>query len=147
MNKHLKETLRMTLRSGAYALICVALAGCSNRRSDLAEVSGVVTLDDKALPRATVVFQPDSAGPASYGLTDEQGRYKMMYDTAISGAVVGNHTVKISTFQEKNNDVKPPLPAAPEVLPAQYNIRSELRAVVKPSTSNQIDFPLTSRPK
>lgn len=147
MTIYLKEEPRLMSRSFASLLMCVIVVGCSNRRSDLADVSGVLTLDDKALPRATVVFQPDASGPASYGLTDDQGRYKLMYDADVYGAVIGPHTVKISTYQEKNNDVKPPLPASREILPAQYNTRSELRADVKPSTSNQIDFPLTSKPK
>ncbi|HAC92801.1 MAG TPA: hypothetical protein DCF63_19535, partial [Planctomycetaceae bacterium] len=105
------------------------LVGCGGR-SDLGNVSGLVTLDGKPLPSATVVFQPDASGPASYGLTDAQGRYSVMYDVGQSGAVVGMHTVKISTYQEKDPDADPPIAAAPEILPDRYNKASELRAEV-----------------
>jgi len=130
----------------SWVLVMVLMAGCSGRRSDLADVSGLVTLDGEPLPMATVVFQPDSAGPASYGLTDQQGRYTAMYDVGISGAVVGMHTVKISTFQEKDPDAEPPIAAAPEILPARYNKTSELRAEVTDSGVNEINFPLESKP-
>jgi hypothetical protein len=125
--------------------VTLILAGCGGR-SDLAKVSGLVTLDGKPLPSATVVFQPDASGPASYGLTDEQGRYSVMYDVGQSGAVLGMHSVKISTYQEKDPDADPPIAAAPEVLPDRYNKTSELRAEVISSKVNEINFKLESKP-
>jgi hypothetical protein len=129
----------------SWVLVSMLVVGCSGGRSDLADVNGLVTLDGQPLPMATVVFQPDSAGPASYGLTDDQGRYKVMYDVGRTGAVIGMHTVKISTYQEKDPDADPPIAAAPEILPARYNKTSELRAQVTDGV-NEIDFPLESQP-
>ena len=123
----------------------LATAGCSGGRSDLAPVSGLVTLDGEALPRATLVFQPEAAGPASFGLTDESGRYTMMYDEGVKGAVVGRHAVKITTFQERDPDTTPPTPEAPEILPDRYHRSSELTAEVLPSKKNEINFELFSK--
>lgn len=129
-----------------FVITLLWLIGCSGRRSDLAAVSGVVTWDGAPLPRATLVFQPDAAGPASYGLTDEDGRYTLMYNQGVEGAVIGMHTVKITTFQEKDPDADPPIPAAPEILPPRYNRNSELRVEVVRTKMNRLDFSLRSQP-
>jgi len=125
--------------------VMVGTLGCSGSRSDLATVSGVVTLDGQPLPRATLVFQPEANGPASFGLTDESGRYTMMYKQGVPGAVVGKHLVKITTFQEGDREVNPPIPRAPEILPDRYHGASELTAEVLASKKNQIDFALLSQ--
>jgi hypothetical protein len=119
--------------------------GCSGVRSDLAAVSGIVTLDGEPLPRATVMFQPEAAGPASFGLTDTSGRYTMMYDVGVKGAVVGMHVVKITTYQERDPDTDPPTPAAPEILPNRYHGATELTAEVIASKKNEINFELFSK--
>lgn len=56
-------------------LCLILLAGCGGGRSDLGHVHGVVLLAGQPLPDATVVFQPDAGGPASFGRTDAEGRY------------------------------------------------------------------------
>ena len=129
-----------------FAIAMLGLIGCSDRRSDLAAVSGVVTLDGAPLPRATLVFQPDAAGPASYGLTDEDGRYTLMYDQGVEGAVIGMHTVKITTFRERDPYADPPITAAPEILPPRYYRNSELRVEVVRTKMNRLDFSLRSQP-
>jgi hypothetical protein len=129
----------------SWVLTSLVVTGCSGGRSDLADVSGTVRLDGQPLPMATVVFQPDSAGPASYGLTDQQGRYNVLYDVGRSGAVIGMHTVKITTYQERDPDADPPIAATPEILPDRYHKSSELRVQVTDGV-NEIDFPLESKP-
>ncbi len=132
-------------RFGWFALLFgVVILGCGGGRSDLGRVSGMVTLDGQPLPNATVIFQPDAAGPASYGLTDSQGLYTMMYDHSTRGAVIGPHTVRITTFQEGDSDAEPPIPAAPEKLPAKFNRTSELREEIR-AGNNEIDFALVSQ--
>lgn len=125
-------------------LCLTVLSGCGGGRSDLGQVQGVVLLDGQALPDATVVFQPDAAGPASFGRTNAEGRYTMLYDHGTRGAVIGMHTVKITTFQEGDRDADPPLVAAPERLPDRYHRASELREEVRSGT-NRIDFELQSQ--
>jgi hypothetical protein len=129
---------------GPVALLAgLYVVGCGGGRSDLGLVSGVVILDGQPLGGATVIFQPDSGGPASYGLTDTAGRYRVMYDHGTRGAVIGSHTVRITTFQEGDSDASPPIRRSPEILPARFNRKSTLREEVV-AGSNQIDFALES---
>ncbi|MCU0962068.1 MAG: carboxypeptidase-like regulatory domain-containing protein [Pirellulaceae bacterium] len=130
--------------AAATGLCLIVLAGCGGGRSDLGQIEGAVLLDGQPLPDATVVFQPDAGGPASFGRTDAEGRYTMLYDHGTRGAVIGMHTVKITTFQERDPDADPPLAAALERLPARYHSASVLREEVR-SGGNVIDFDLQSQ--
>src|SRR5687767_14003034 len=82
-------------------LLLAAAAGCSGPR--YVPVSGVVTLDEKAYVKAVVSFQPigspedPNPGRGSSAYTDENGRFVLMADSEIPGAVVGKHLVRIMT--------------------------------------------------
>ena len=63
-------------------LCCVALAGCGSSASyELAPVSGVVTLNGKAVPDTQIIFQPKgtadnpSPGPGSTAFCDDAGKF------------------------------------------------------------------------
>ncbi len=81
--------------------------GCGSSDYDLVPVRGTVTLDGKPIAGARVIFEPRrsgkealSAGPGSDGITDEDGQYSLLTTVdGARGAVVGQHTVTISTFQ------------------------------------------------
>ena len=116
----------------------LAVAGCGGN-SDLASVTGTVTLDGEPLEGAAVVFAPTSAGATAYGRTDAQGRYEMMFSDDEKGAWLGENIVRISTEDVGSGDS----PARPEVVPAIYNQRSTLRANVE-KKANTFDFALES---
>jgi len=86
----------------------IAAAGCGSQPFDLAPVSGRVTLDGQPVADAKVLLLPANrkqpvAGPASVGVTDQDGQY-VMQTTGTSprqGAVVGLHRVIISTLDTK----------------------------------------------
>src|SRR5437773_4075322 len=102
-------------RFGLFALGLFAaglVAGCGGDGPKLTPVSGVVKVDGKPYPNAMVSFQPTGGkdpmnpGKGSMGITDAQGRFTLVYGGSENGAVVGKHTVRISTlpgrgFQEK----------------------------------------------
>jgi hypothetical protein len=81
-------------------------AGCSDGPK-LARVSGVVKLDGKPYPNALVSFQPvgtranANPGKGSMGQTDANGQFVLLYDGGREGAVVGTHTVRITTVPGK----------------------------------------------
>ena len=102
-------------------------------RPPLGRVTGTVTLDGQALAGASVVFQPQGAR-TSRGITDEAGRYELIYLRDIHGAVLGDHRVRIVTADEENTE---------ERLPARYNRETTLGAKVKPG-KNSFDFKLHS---
>lgn len=92
------------------------LAGCGGQR--FGDVTGKVTLDGEPLVGATVEFSPAGGSPA-YGVTDEQGRYKLLFSSEQGGAPVGEHRVRITSFSEAKPRIK-------ERVPLQYNRQSEL---------------------
>jgi hypothetical protein len=128
-------------RRTSAAWICLAvamLAGCGD--PDLATVTGRVTLDGNPLPKAFLTFAPTSAGGAtSFGKSDENGNYRMIFSDTQSGAWIGPSRVEIRT-----GDLLPDNSGRiPELVPSVYNTKSTLTADVK-SGSNTVDFDLKS---
>ncbi|WP_437206898.1 carboxypeptidase-like regulatory domain-containing protein [Planctomicrobium sp. SH664] len=129
-------------------LFAVLLAGCGGAGVPLTDVSGVVTLDGKPLPKATIQFmRVDENGQGisrpSVATTDSSGRYKMQYSTQHHGVPPGTYRVTISTFKSESLDNQERvIPREPELVPEVYNTKSELRADVSKRTT--MDFDLKS---
>ena len=132
----------------AFLIICVGCsAGSKVDYSDLGlvKVSGVVTLDGNPLPNATVLFEsPD--GQFSYGVTDEQGRYQMSYDSVTGGVTPGEKIIRVRTkpmteaeddFNEE--DEEPTSSQKKETLPEKFNTKSTLKITV-PSPEYDIEL-------
>ncbi|HAH44696.1 MAG TPA: carboxypeptidase regulatory-like domain-containing protein [Planctomycetaceae bacterium] len=78
--------------------------GCSEGdKVELGSVSGVVTMDGEPLADAIIVFVPEKGNPSS-GRTDEEGNYDLVYLGNSRGAIVGNHTIKITTRESNELD-------------------------------------------
>ncbi len=97
------------LIAGVIALL--ATAGCDSSPYQIAPVSGRVTLDNEPLADALVSFQPIGSasnrepGPGSYGRTDQDGRFTLqVVEPSQPGAVVGKHSVLISTATSEGGD-------------------------------------------
>jgi hypothetical protein len=105
----------------------------------LASVTGKVTLDDKPLADAFVVFSPTSAGTTSYGRTDSSGEYVMMFSDREKGAWLGENIVRISTGDVGSGGAG----GKKEIIPSVYNVGSTLRRTVE-KKSNRFDFELKS---
>ena len=121
-------------------LLTTVLCGCGGNEN-LASVTGTITLDGKPLPNAFVVFVPSAevGGTTSYGRTDENGHYEMMFSDDEKGAWIGLNRVEISTgdvgAQEEGG--------AREKVPSVYNQETTLTADVKPG-AQKFDFDLKS---
>lgn len=72
-----------------------ALAGCGDYAPPLTDVTGTLTYDGKPVPGMTISFLPANGRP-SWGITDEQGRYRLSWDADHPGAEVGTHRVVIA---------------------------------------------------
>lgn len=119
-------------------LVCV---GCQPSLGvDVATVKGTVTMDGDPLPDATVTFQPEE-GRASIGITDASGQYELTYSRDAMGAMVGQHTVTITT--RKEGDPEAGIEPVAEIVPAKYNAQTELTRDVT-AGNNTIDFELNS---
>ncbi len=131
-------------------LVCVAVGGAgwwlagrvvgtSRKLPPLGQVTGVVLLNGEPLVGADVIFRPIpppgemAPGSASFGRTDENGLYELMYLKDVPGAVVGKHRVEII-----------PSLRSRIMLPPEYNERSKLVREVKPGR-NVINFHIKLR--
>jgi hypothetical protein len=96
-------------------LLALLGTGCQ-REQPYGEVEGVVTLDNKPLTKAEVVFFPDPAkgttGRRSTAVTDEQGRYRLASDKGRAGAPIGFHRVCINDLIGAG--IGPEAPVLPE---------------------------------
>jgi hypothetical protein len=135
----------MSLGFSSRRLACAVLtitfvAGCGNKVAPppLGEVTGTVTMDGAPLKNVDVVFTADKSRP-SYGRTDDAGKYALTFNGSEKGAVVGKHSVSISTPVEH-----PPGPTYKDPVPAKYNTATELTADVK-AGPQVINFDLKSK--
>lgn len=132
---------------GAILVSLTALVGCGTGKPDvpLGAVSGRVTFDGEPLADALVAFEPANGRP-SFGRTDSNGVYRLEYRGKPWGAVIGRHTVRITTSrllnpEEEQQGAEPEI--APEIIPQQYNRASTLTATVVEG-ENAIHFDLTA---
>ncbi|MDQ3332196.1 MAG: carboxypeptidase-like regulatory domain-containing protein [Planctomycetota bacterium] len=112
--------------------------GCGPDGPEIATVEGTVTLGGEPLAEAMVLFQPSNGRPSA-GRTDAEGHYELIYSQGREGALPGEHTVAISTFQAGNPEEG--TPKIIERVPAQYNVQTELKETVE-AGENVIDFNL-----
>lgn len=132
----------------AFALLFVAplvlAAGCggsgASDQPDLGQVTGVIKMDGQPLSNVTITFSPEKGRP-SIGKTDEAGNYELGYLGDTIGAVIGVHSVTISTPQEAPT---PPGKTYKDPIPKKYNTKSTLKEEVK-TGENTIDFDLVSK--
>jgi hypothetical protein len=133
-----------------------ASIGCGDKAPyGLAQVSGAVTLDGKPVPYTQVTFMPKSGdgnpnpGPGSAATCDDNGRFQLTTVRGEQGAVVGPHTVRISSTgpprPPTNSDLSTgPLPK--DAFPDRFNVNSELTFEVPAGGTTAADFKLTTAP-
>ncbi|MFN9717568.1 MAG: hypothetical protein ACK58L_02675 [Planctomycetota bacterium] len=126
-------------------LTLLASIGCGESGPNLVEVSGVITLDGVPVPRLGVQFSPtfEKASPA-YGVTDADGRYKLLYSANRTGAMPGMYNVEVqpleAQFDEAGNRVGPPSVKLPKKFLTPGALTAEVR-----SEDTTIHFELTSK--
>ena len=135
----------MTLKSSFLFLLLFAACslGCGGGPK-FAPVSGRVTLNEKPLPDAYVVFQPAVGEPSevSQGKTDADGMFSLDGTQGQDGAKVGKHTVSITTIApDAMDDERSPLPRGK--VPQKYRDRPFESTVVE--GENEANFDLTTR--
>jgi hypothetical protein len=115
----------------------------------VADVSGVVTIDGKPLPRGTIQFVPDESkgpgGATAVGRIGSDGRYTLK-TAGVEGAIVGFHKVGVHALGEEPKDETAPPPRP--IIPSRYfdPDTSGLTAEVKAGQQNERNFRLKSKP-
>lgn len=102
-------------------ILIVTVVGCSGAGNGppLGEVAGTVTFDGKPASNITVTFNPADGGRSSFGTTDEQGKYTLVYSTTKTGAQLGKHNVTIGRDETpSDSDVNLMKPKNP--IPGEY---------------------------
>lgn len=142
------------MRIRCLGLGLLVAAGCAG--SNVAPVSGTVTLNGKPLAHATVVFQPlgddKNPGPGSTGTTDANGRYSLSgMTTGAAGALVGKHRVSITAYEGDVEGESSAPNATNKVIrkalvPAEYNVQTRLTFDVPRGGSTSADFDLKVPP-
>lgn len=97
-------------------------------------------MDGQPLANAVVSFQPVKGRPSG-ATTTAEGKYDLIYVESTHGALVGEHTVQITTYVEEGS---PQEQNFKETIPKKYNSKSELKETVK-AGNNKIDFKLESK--
>ena len=122
----------------------VLIAGCTKSdRPQLGIVTGTVKLDGEPLPEAMISFSPVEGGRTSTAVTDSEGKYELNYTTDAKGARIGEHHVRVSTFQQGGDEPDSPQ-GVPEKVPAKYQKAGSLQEEVG-AGENTIDLELTSK--
>ena len=82
------------------------LSGCGPGGPELADVEGKVTVDGKPVPNAQVTFIPSAPGGSpSYGKSDAEGHYSLMFTRDKSGAMLGTHEVRVEVRKMSKDDM------------------------------------------
>jgi hypothetical protein len=124
--------------------ICIGCGGAAG--PELAEVYGKVSLDGQPLAKVGLQFIPEGEGGSpSYGVTNAEGEYELLFSAERAGAMVGKYQVEIQPIEpDVDQDGKPLDGATPVLIPSRYQTAGTLTADVKPG-SNSIDFALDSK--
>ena len=144
---------RDTILFFALATCILVVSGCGQAGPDygslgLSKVHGTITLDGQPLSGGRVRFQAED-GTYSYGVTDADGHYEMMFNSEQAGVLKGPKTVRIwssgggskdADEEVEGLDVKP---RQGEKVPPRYNKKSELTVNVE-NASEEFNFDLKS---
>lgn len=123
----------------ATALLLFLLLGCGKSAPTRVEVSGNVSLDDKALADGIVdFFSVDGRPPIEANV--ENGQFHLR-------APAGHYRVEIRCFRERIPRPEPPNDPRINFLPAEYNAESILTAEVTRDAPNNLTFNLKSNGK
>ena len=146
------------LKAIAFGLAVFCIAGCGKgvvSPDPGVVVTGMVTMDGKPLPKATVRFVPESTkqGFGGSGVTDSAGKYELLSlvgEEAAVGTPPGKYKVIITKMIKPDGSVadmmEPPMmSAARESFPLQYSdTASSILNETVSSSGGTFNFELTS---
>ncbi|MEA1950518.1 MAG: carboxypeptidase-like regulatory domain-containing protein [Planctomycetota bacterium] len=75
--------------------IVLFAAGCGPSRPKTVPVTGVVTLDGKAVGGASVMLTPNGDGRPAMGMTDKEGKFSLKTFEPGDGAILGKHQLTV----------------------------------------------------
>jgi len=130
-----------------WTLLAVLMVGCSRDEGPaVAEVSGTITLDGQPLPGVNIQFVPEGPGGSpSFGGTNQNGHYRLLFTQHKTGAMLGQHRVEITARETpRDENGKLLMSVAPVKIPRKYFQPGALTAEVR-AGSNVISFDLHTK--
>ena len=130
----------------ATSLLVVAGCGPGNPQGRL-PISGEVTFNGKPLEIGNLSFTAQESGGVRSGAIIRDGQYAI---EKLKGLPPGEYLVRIHSAVEAAplDEPAPPGPTqdrpGKELVPARYNVESQLTIVVKPDENRPFNFTLTS---
>jgi hypothetical protein len=117
-------------------LTLTLLPGCGSDLPPLAPLTGTVTMGGKPYANGSLMFTPTNGGRPSLAATDENGKFKAMYNLKSPGALIGQHTVTFEpSGKVEEDEFKPYAP------PAQ-NFKLTPREVTVEAGGTEVTFTL-----
>jgi len=129
--------------------LLVMVCGCSGDNPEgRRAISGTVTLDGAPLKQGSISFEPQKQGGLRSGTTIADGRYSIR---AEKGLPAGRYKVMIFASQPGAGGAASgalpgdPVPAAGELIPPEYNAKSDKFIEVTEDGPTQFDFNITTK--
>lgn len=148
------SVIRLSCRLCACLLMTALLSGCFSgapaAKFTRNAVQGTILLDGKPLTGGMISFEPDQGSPTATagGAAVKDGKFALPKE---SGLAAGKYRVFITSLASEGTTTKSaddlmnnPPPPAKELLPAKYNTRSTLTAVITDDKNIPLNFELTS---
>ncbi|MDB5346669.1 MAG: hypothetical protein JWP89_5046 [Schlesneria sp.] len=147
-----RDTSRCSVSLQRMVVACAAAAclslGCgAGDGPQLGNVTGTITINGAPVPGLNVTFVPEAKGSPSYGGTDENGMYRLMFNRQRTGAEVGKHNVVIENREPETDDSGNRILSGVVVtVPQKYSQPGTLSTEVRPG-QNKLDFALDAADK
>jgi len=140
--------LRRCLFSAAVLVAATLLIGCGKKtltKSDRFPVRGKITYKGEPARYVMVVFHPESGkGAEAKGQTDDEGNFELRtYSNTDEndGAVPGEYTVTIESFDPVRSLKRPPAGATPTVIAAGEGKAPDTYEIKEEDNNLTIDIP------
>ncbi len=138
----------------ATLLATANLVGCSGNDSglNLVPAKGTITLDGAPLSGADVEFTPQNVkaneaglgGSSGFANTDNAGNFEM-YTASYAGIQPGEYRVRINKVSEPEiTNPEARVPEGKEIIPPQYNKKSDLVVEIGKEGNTDLKFELKS---
>jgi hypothetical protein len=133
------------VRCNWLVIFLVCGLGC-NGGENYQPMTGSVTVDNKPLEKGVITFYPNGPG-TTVGGEVVAGKFELAQE---QGATPGKYRVEIVAYRatakmEFDVDLNAKVPVEVKVLPARYNVKSELEAEVVDGGNNEFEFKLDSK--
>lgn len=103
------KTKKSLINLGLFYALLIVISGCSPTSKPnyaslgLVKVSGTLKLDGTPVPNVEVRFENPETSIYSYGITDDSGRFSLMFDSRTAGIIPGRKLLRILPKQESES--------------------------------------------